>query len=197
MADVPVGIVFYESPLESAVLEFADQMAHDGVEVEVRSLGPQTVYASLDWVIPTMVAVVVVPLSAGFFQAAGEDAYRGFKQAVAQLAAQVLGRAALIRAGESNTRATEYSPALSIIVPLPEGWRLKILLRDSYDASQLDAVLDRLFEQLTRLESGELTNLFDTSALPPYMRPTILARYDEDLDALLVVDPVEEMRRKS
>ncbi len=188
-----VGLGYDEQLPPEWATPFRESLASVGLDVEVRSQPGPRVMAGIEWLMPTIAAVIVTPLVSGFLQEAGADAYHTLRDSTAHLGTQLLGKAHTISA--LGLKHSEYSPAFSFVVLLDEGWQLKVLLRDGYQEPQLTRIFELLFEVLILLDRGDEVQLLTGLSASGCPGRKILVDYDEALDCLRVVDPISTIRR--
>ena len=185
----------YLNIIEPQAARLLRNLEDEGSVARELTLPYSQIYASAEMIGMVLALLVLKPYSEGFFNAAGADDFRKFKAAAGELSQRILGGAGVHFRRSDYSPDSDFSRAMAIEVELQDGLRMRVLLRDDYDKTKLDLVLDKLWDQLEPISRGEVVQLLDGVTRKTSFGGYIVVRFDEVLNSLIIVDPVVEAMR--
>ena len=192
----PQIAIFHVNIIPSAEFEeFRRVTSVPGVDVQIVELDPPGPMAGVEWLMPTLViGFVASSYFGGFFQEMGKDHYVLLKEQLKKLYRKVAGPDApevrLVGTKGKVKEVQPYSLFFSLMGEVPDGLRLKLLLKRQISPAEYDRCLDAFLDLLEELNSGKTTDTVRRrfESLAPMGR-TMLVAYDDTLDEIVPLDP--------
>jgi len=132
-----------ESLPELLYHEFQGELAVHDIPLRVQKT-PTQIYASLEWAVPTLVAVYLVkPFLETLLKQAAEDAYPTIKVAFKRLFRPLFG-------SERESRHRQISPLLALYFESREGYVVKALMWEGIPEEVENEVVNQLFALIKR-----------------------------------------------
>ena len=190
-----IAIVHVNTVPGGAFDEFRLATTSPEVEVQVIAVEPPGPMAGVEWLMPAVVTgFIASAYFGGFFQEMGKDHYVLLKEQLKKLYRKVAGPDApevrLVGTKGKVKEVQPYSLFFSLMGEVPDGLRLKLLLKRQISPAEYDRCLDAFLDLLEELNSGKTTDTVRRrfESLAPMGR-TMLVAYDDTLDEIVPLDP--------
>lgn len=202
MSDLPQLVISYiKSIPEDIVNDIETILSHDKLNLVFEShppLGPQ---ASLEWLIPTAIAIYISKsYFTSFLEEMGKDHYFLLKKGLKTLWDRIFSKDRKILVHKISTKGkidkeNKYSFLFSIWAYIDDKHRIKFLFEDILTEEEYDkrielvlGFLEEFFGQKKNL--NKYINSIDSTDL----LGTILVAYDENTGKLLIIDPIKNKK---
>ena len=184
--NVDIGISTEGSRLSAIADEFANEVADFGLQVAAEKREDYSTKASLDWVLPTAVAVWLTNKYVGtLLQEAAKDHYPKLRKAILRLARRTTGRDREVKLtviASSPAKVTDPEPAvLSVWITLPDSRAVVFRFDHSLSPDELASAVGELFALVLAHSQSETTDSVLTrapSALPGSRSVPVVMRFN-------------------
>ena len=177
---------------------FADAVSMPPVVVRLDRREAPGPIAALEWLLPTAAVLYIAkPYFEAFLKEAGKDHYQVLKRQLSQLWEVFFGdkRAVRTRVTTSTPAKVEqepkYSRSFSLVAEGPEGFKLKLLMRDAAPPEELNRAVELFFELLAKYHRGMVEKEIAKTLASSPLGGLFLLAYDLDTGHLYFVDPRE------
>lgn len=192
-----VGLMYIESYEDPSFANFGRELAADGLDVRVESRPDPGVYAGVEWLLPTAVAVF---LGRSYFDAflkeAGKDHYHLLKKALLKVSAIFFGKNApqgrvIFTKGKAESEIPRYSLFYSVVAQVGDNLRVKLLLQSDFDATLCNEAQTAFLGFLSSVYDGSLDikSIKGLAHAVPVSN-TLLLAYNATDKSLEVIDPL-------
>ena len=161
-----IGLTFPENFPDQIVEKYKNELLAENLKLDIRRLPFGGPYASMEWVVPTLISVYILkPYFDGFLKEIAKDHYSIFKSWLKKISADTREiKITTLTAGQSIhklEKSNSQSKVFSIQTKTNEGYPLKFLFDESLTnenwATAIDKILKLLDEHFTNGETDELT----------------------------------------
>lgn len=182
--------------------EFEHTIATDGLEIQVKSRPTGTVFAGIEWLMPTaIVAYIAKPYFESFLKEMGKDHYdllkRGLKKLYSRVAGPKTPKVTLVSTAGKTAKEQPYSFYFSVVTEVTDKVRFKLLVPQPITELEYETLISAY---LYFVEHVHADTLHEESLMrfknAPNLGGTILVRYDAAAKAIFPVDPLESHRHK-
>lgn len=193
-ADLPHLSISYLDMLPGQPVEvFREEVAVSGLQLVVDQRPSGTLFASLEWFLPTALVVFISkPYFEGFLKEAGSDHYKLLKGALSRLFQRMNGvKVSTIGSEGKVEKHRTFTIAYSIYAQIDESQaRLKFLIQENLTDDERDLALAHFLDFLARFHDGKLDDreVASIRACPTVGR-TLLVAYDFEQGRIEGVDP--------
>ncbi|PMQ04258.1 hypothetical protein DyAD56_16340 [Dyella sp. AD56] len=193
-------IVVHVDELSSEPAEqFAEGIAHHGLDVQRIARPAPGPYAGMQWLLPTAVVLFFgKSYFDGFLKEAGKDHYNLLKKATAKLTKEYIGPAAkkvlvVFSKGKIQSGDPEYSLTYSVVGELDERVTAKLLLEPQLSNDESAAAVAAFLDFLKSFHDGAL-DADSISGLKeaPMMGGKLLVHFNQESQRLEVIAPIPE-----
>lgn len=196
-----IGLLHLDSIDRSNFAEFERDVETAGLDFRIEAKPQPGPYAALEWMIPT---AVVVYLGKAYFESflkeAGKDHYAILKSAIGKLSAKFTGRnmptgRLYFTQGKAESEIPRYSIFYSIVADLGNGFFVKLLVRNDFDATTCNAAQDAFLQFVADLHAGTVDpSKVEGLAEAKPIGNMLLIAYDPINQRLHIVDPLADKR---
>ncbi len=194
--DCQVGILYEDALSPELFDEFEQAVGHPQLDFKKLSRPSGSVYAGLEWLMPTVIVVYVArSYFDAFFKEMGKDHYGVFKEAVKKLYAKTAGPDVpevrmLSTAGKVSERKP-FSFFFSVVAQAPNGIRIKLLIPQPIQKDEYDAATSKFLEFVRGAYDGDIDPVTAQDFEDAHVvSNTLLVAYDVANKKLIPVDPL-------
>lgn len=196
-----IGLLHLDVIDPSNFSEFERDLETAGLDLRIEARPQPGPYAALEWMIPTAVVVYIgKAYFDSFLKEAGKDHYAILKAAIGKLSARFTGKGVptgrlYFTEGKAESEIPRYSILYSIMADLGNGYRVKLLMRNDFDATTCNAAQDAFLQFLADLHAGTLepSTIEGLTEANPIGNMLLMA-YEPADQRLHVVDPLSDKR---
>jgi hypothetical protein len=176
MKSPDIAVIYDESLPSENFEEFQKELADQRLNIAIESKPLGTVYASLEWFIPTAITVFIgKSYFDGFLKEAGKDHYQALKNKLAKLTKKEMSKPRIepiIMSSQEGkvSKNNPYSMAFSIYAEANDGNTFKLLIPKPADTNDYTEIIHKFLEFLNDFHSGiknEQSIGFDMDTKPP------------------------------
>lgn len=153
--------VSYEKGIDrGAVADFEADLATPGLTVKTEERPESGPFASLEWLVPTAVVVIIAkPYFESFLSEAGKDHYLILKKALVKLGQKFLGKDApktkLVHTpGKARSGTLRFSLVFSVYGEIAPSLSLKLLVESDTNPAELEVAIGAFVSALTSMHDG-------------------------------------------
>ncbi|KAB8198106.1 hypothetical protein FKV24_003785 [Lysobacter maris] len=196
-----VGLLHLEVIDRSNFSDFEREVDAKGLDFRIESRPESGPYAGIEWLIPTAIVVYIgKAYFESFLKEAGKDHYAVLKAAIIRLSSKFSSKDepkgyVVFSKDKAKSGTPKYSIFYSIVANLGDGFCIKLLLQNDFDASTCNAAQEAFLQFLSDLHDGHfdptrIQGLVDAKPLGNIL----LLAYEPEGRRLQVIDPLAGKR---